>query len=630
MKTINQATRPSARLVPMTGGPGRAAGWGRIACIAAGWAGLYGFLWLYVDPLAWYYSAAPVFSSSREFLTPHLRIPGGLLQWTAAFLGQLSYHTWLGASILLLVAGLLSLGTVWLAAHNGSRSTMLWAVPPLLLTFIASRYVPGLLEVGLAVLMTFICLGLWLARPPRFRIGMVLFSGLCNALFYAAGPFPALVLIVAGALHEIRRERGARLDWFCWLWIAPWLAATFAWCGFDTAGFWTRSGELSTRLAAAGLFALLILPWVERTVLQRLTRKAGALWMPATPRWAAFQADVETRMRHVIRGAAVVLVLGLFVLTLNPEARALRRIHAEAERGNWTAVMKAAASLREMPPAARLRIHRALQHQGRLTSDLFLFPQRFGTDLLGSLMDGLDVCLPLSDTLLDLGHFNLAEHYAHEALEVRGERPEILWRLGWINLLKDRPEAARVFLNRMATVPFHRVRAQHWLRVIDEGTLAGAPEVVEARSRSVTVESAWSHFPTVDLLKMALQSNRNNPAAFDYLVAYYLVTREPEEVLRTLGSQTLADFAVLPRHVTEALLALSAARGSPPVGPGGKPLDAEIVARFTRFREAITVRRPETAEAVTPFAEDFGDTYWFYDVFGQSAKAGPLMRKDQP
>lgn len=614
----------------MGGGPGRAAGVGKMAGVAAGWAGLYAFLWLYVDPLAWYYTAAPVFSTSREFLTPHLRVPGGLLQWTAAYLGQLSYHGWLGALVLLILAGLLSGGTVLLAALDGSRLTMLWAVPPLLLAFLASRYAPGLFEAGLAVLMTFICLGLWLGRPPRFRIGMGLFSVLCIALLYAAGPVPSMVFIVASALHEIRRERGARLDWFCWLWIAPWLAATFAWSGFDPAGFWTRSGELSTRLAAAGLFALLILPWVERVVLHRLTRKAGALWMPATPRWAAFQADVGTRMRRVIKGAAVVLVLGLFVLALNPEARALRQTHAEAERGNWTAVVKAAASLQEMPPAARLRVHRALQHQGRLTSDLFLFTQRFGTDLLASLTDGLDVCLPLSDTLLDLGHVNLAEHYAHEALEVRGERPEILWRLGWINLLKDRPEAARVFLIRMATVPFHGERAQHWLQVIDEGTPAAAPEVVEARSRRVTVESAWSHFPTVDLLKMALQSNRNNPAAFDYLVAYYLATREPEEVLRTLGSQSLADFAVLPRHVTEALLALSAARGSPPVGPGGKPLDPDIVARFTRFREAITMHRPETAEAIASFAKDFGDTYWFYDVFGHSAKAGPLMRKDQP
>jgi hypothetical protein len=72
-----------------------------------------------------------------------------------------------------------------------------------------------------------------------------------------------------------------------------------------------------------------------------------------------------------------------------------------------------------------------------------------------------------SETLLELGQVSEAERLAHEALELEGDRPDLLWVLAQINVLKDRPKAARIFLNALRQVPFQCERAETRPRELD-------------------------------------------------------------------------------------------------------------------------------------------------------------------
>jgi Family of unknown function (DUF6057) len=594
----------------------------RLGSGAALLGSVYLLLWLYVDPVAWYYGSAPVFSTSIEFLETHVEVLGGLLQYGAAFFGQLAYHAWLGAFVLLIMTGLLSLSTAWLTARTSGHLGPLWAFPALIILFEASRYVAGVLELGGGVLLTLGALALWLALPFSSWRRLAIFSALGLALFYLTGPLPSLLFIGAGGLHQIMKRRDTRLLWVYWLWVLAWLVGVATWSGLDPTGLWGRLDSGLTRVAAAALYAFLPLTWFGVIITEKMQSNRDARTPARAPR-----LDVSLPVVQIMVGA---VVLTLFGLSLDPEQRALRRVQSEAERENWSAVLIAAARLRKVPVPARLQINRALYHEGRLTSDLFSFPQRRGSDLLASLMDGLDVCLPLSDTLVELGHVNLAEHYAHEALEVQGERPEILWRLGWINLLKERPEAARVFFNRLAKVPFHRARARRWLRALGQDqALATEPTLLEARSRRVTVDSVERHFSTQELLWQALRSNRHNAMANDYLMAQFLLDRQPEEVLQNIGLLDSGVSRPLPRHLAEALLALSSVRRAPALDIRGREFASEIVGRFARFSHAMAEDPARTAEASATFIQDFGDTYWFYDAFGHSAQAKPLLRKER-
>jgi hypothetical protein len=313
-----------------------------------------------------------------------------------------------------------------------------------------------------------------------------------------------------------------------------------------------------------------------------------------------------------------VVAAAVFVGTFDGERRAWRRIQSAAEWQDWNTVLAAGASLRTLPAPARLQVNRALFHTGRLTDDLFAFPQRREADLLASLMDGLDVCLPLCDTLLELGQVNLAEHYAQEAEEIRGEHPAMLWRLAKINLVKERPRAARVFLNRLRSVPFHRAKAERWLASLDQepgaDSLDGIRQLRAVRVRADTVERV---FPTEPLLGQLLKTNPQNRMAAEYLEAHFLLTGQLEPAVENRRLVERGASHELPRSVVEAVLVFNRRPGSQPVALPGLPGDRAVARQFDRFLEVLgQVADKSTAERT--LAREFGDTYWLYDLVGRN------------
>ena len=66
-----------------------------------------------------------------------------------------------------------------------------------------------------------------------------------------------------------------------------------------------------------------------------------------------------------------------------------------------------------------------------------------------------------------------------------GERPDLLWLLARINVLQDRPQAARVFLNVLRLVPFEWKRATEALRRLEaDPRLSQEAELEEIRARA--------------------------------------------------------------------------------------------------------------------------------------------------
>jgi len=589
-------------------------------------AGVFLFDWLFLDPRARYCASAPVFFFRGDFLQQHLRQPGGPLAYLAALLAQLDYHPVLGALVL---AGLV--GAVWLATGRwrhraGAGSGGVAWLPAYLLVVLAAQYDPPVLEVGGGVLLMVLCLCVWQSWTDRSAVWrVVVFSVFAAALFLFAGPFPGLLFIVTVAVHEavVRRSFPGAVG--CAAALLPWWLAVFVGETNDLPVIVRSWGDAKSVAVIALLHAFFPAAVIGRVLRAKVPWFGGAVGEHRPVASAA--GDRWTWAARVGLGVAAA---AMFVGTFDGERRALRRIQSAAEWQDWNAVLAVGASLRTLPTPARLQVNRALFHTGRLADDLFAFPQRREADLLASLADGLDVCLPLCDTLLELGQVNLAEHYVQEAEYIRGEHPPMLWRLAKINLVKERPRAARVFLNRLRSVPFHRAEAERWLASLDRepggDSLDDLRRLRAVRVRADTVERV---FPTESLLEQLLKANPQNRMAAEYLEAHFLLTGQVEQAVENRRLVERGESRELSRTMMEAVLIFNRRPGNQPVALPELPGEKAAARRFEWFLEALR-QAADKPTAERTLAREFGDTYWFYDVFGRNpGRAGVAANQER-
>jgi hypothetical protein len=191
--------------------------------------------------------------------------------------------------------------------------------------------------------------------------------------------------------------------------------------------------------------------------------------------------------------------------------------------------------------------------------------------------------------------------------------------LAKVNVLKDRPQAARVFLNVLAQIPFQRRCAMTWLRNLEGNPrLTGNPALDALRPLMPTNDLAHAAFPAEGLLVQLLRCNPTNQMAFEYLMTEYLMHGEVDKLVERLGQLDSFKYAAIPRHYEEALLLCQQMKGTPVELPG-RSIRPETVERFRRFTEAMNQRVLDTAEARQAFARDFGDTFWYYYLARRSA-----------
>jgi hypothetical protein len=113
-------------------------------------------------------------------------------------------------------------------------------------------------------------------------------------------------------------------------------------------------------------------------------------------------------------------------------------------------------------------INRALYHTGRLPYEMFSFPQNPQALLLTRQPRPSNLTqLQLCDLFIELGSLNTAEKMAAELLASEGPTGVVLEKLARINVVKDQPQTARVYLNALQKDPIYGARAAAMLQGLD-------------------------------------------------------------------------------------------------------------------------------------------------------------------
>jgi len=604
-----------------------------------------GYLCLAVRPDLVYHCSAPVFETSAAALDEHLSRPAGAIRYASLAMGQLLAWPTAGAAATAgMILGVCLAGGWALSPAGGSarRSGALLAAVPLVAIY--SSYYAGI-EVGLSMLVALAVAGgierLPIRRQP-VRVGAFLLAA--AGTYWLAGS----AMLAFAAIWAIREANARRLlsaaVGLAVAAVVPYLA-THLDVFLGPAEAYTAPVVVYRKatLVAASIILWAWFPLLAaypaavragRRVWVRLRRRVrpsdgqAAGKTPPRPR-----ASRLGRIARAALGTGTIVALGALAAwaSLDTRQRALARIDQLASRRDWPGVLREARRL----PLANVTSHvifdvdRALFHTGRLPEEMFSYAHKvfmpgltlyLGTRYIPS---NALTCLKTSDLLFEWGHVNEAEHFAHEALEVLDNRPALLERQFMVYVAKGQPVAARTFATALAKQPFWAGRARRYLRLLDENR---CPEAL------VEVRQALKHMPRLDsrpwptveqMLGLLLHRDPTNRMALEYLMANYLVRRQPKRVAENIRRLEALGVAEIPRHWEEAILMHAyqlRLKGRPrPIPLGGLRLRPGAQQRLERFLKARASFGPDEVAARKAMAEEFGDSYYYYHLFGMTS-----------
>ncbi|MBN1481023.1 hypothetical protein EH223_01010 [candidate division KSB1 bacterium] len=261
--------------------------------------------------------------------------------------------------------------------------------------------------------------------------------------------------------------------------------------------------------------------------------------------------------------------------------------------------------------------NRALYHLGRLSSDMFSFNQNWRVNGLFLPDEARKFfSIQVSDLYWDMAFLNESEHWAQEDHSNYSFGPRHLQRMATISILKGNTSLATMCLDALAKTILYRDWAYDHKKYIDY------PELVDTNSYFVYLQDMQitknfiitSGYPEHDM-DMLLQINPENVAAFEYLMAYYLLTFRLGEFIAKLQSATCLKEPYFPRHYQEAILVYLHStqwRERESLWDG---IHVKTVAQFNDFTKILRRYNGDAYTAQDELKKKYGHTYWYYSLF---------------
>jgi len=621
----------------------------RVLPLLAQSIGLFAVFYFYVfsriRPGLFYQQKPHVFLLDFRFFRGMVTHPGGVVDYMAAFLSPLLAWDWLGALVMTLLVTVICWGTRGLlAAAAGADGEVVYLLPAVFILMVVGQYIhPIQLCVGLSIAL----LGANVyARLSGCRVGLRLaaFAMASLAVYFVTAGLYLIFACLCGC-HEWRVKRQRWLGVAC---VACAVAVPYAasWWPFDLipseafrglslprVEHWLaipssmpKSVAIHTAALAFPLLAAIFFSWRGRPSSEAISSPKDSSDEPGA------RADGSERRSWRARSAVPLTILLLLVLAdlvaFDSAKRCLLEIESASEQRRWDEVLVWAKELpfpdaRACDPRVLYCINRALYFKGQLLDGMFAYPQVCSTPSLTLIHQDIDTTSNLtpqqcSEIFFDLGRVNESEQMAYEALELCGDRPEILKRLVHIYMIKGEPEAARRFLLLLDRSLLHRGWARQVLSELDSDPAFLGTSLTAYREMAVQRDAVGDAGNLETLLKGLLERNPRNRMALEYLMAHYLLTRQTDKLFANRYRFDGLDYARYPRHVEEALACHLAMTGQENLDLGSRPIRPETWQRFVEFVEAerkSAGNPPATFAALYP---DFHDTYFFSFAFGHN------------
>ena len=591
----------------------------------------YFYVWLEVDTRLIYHGGGaitnlPAFFRGWAFLQEFISYPGGPLEYLSAFLSQFFYIGWVGALVVTLQAWLICACTdYFLKTINAPHFRCVRFIPPILLLITYTRYTYHFgTTLALLVALLFVCLYLRITTKSKM-LGSVIFLILSLILYYFAGG-TYLLFAVLCAIYELLFSRRWRmgLAYLLSAAVIPYIGGVlifsvsiidafsnllpFAWKIYTPEAHKQMATVVCILYVLLPLAALALALWriLVQKKLKEKPRSKILSWYAGTPARKWF---TESCLLFVLAGATT-------FFSHDDTVKALFEVDYYAYHKMWPQVLAAARRC----PRAYVAVHaanRALYHTGRLGFDMFCYPQdRYTLFLTSETLTSRD--WERFDTYLDLGLMNMAEYALTQSLEIFGERPIVLKRLALTNMVKADSGTARIYLGALSKTFFYTDWANNYLAQLEsDPNLSTDKQIQRLRGLMMEKEYGATSFENVGMLSDLLEKNRQNQMAFEYLMACYLLTAQLDKFVQNLSRLDDFDYPKIPRLYEEAILIYQSATDRK-VDLKGRQISLESRQRFERINQTFDRYMRNKQAAFDEMAKDYGNSYFFYYIYGVS------------
>ncbi len=597
----------------------------------------YLYLWLKVDLRLIYHSGEtittfPVFYRTWAFFRELAPYPGGLVEYLSAIVPQSFYIGWAGALVVTLQAWLICVCTDhFLKAINTSSFRWLRFVPPILLLITYTQYTYHFVTT-MALLVALLFVSLYLRVAPKGRLPRLMVFLVLSIILYAIAGGAYLLFAVLCVIYELFFRR-------CWQigLLYSLSAAVISYVEgvliFDVSiveafsELLPFSGKIliyETRRKMIEITYILYLLLPSAALLLGLCRIPAKKKVKKKPRHKSTKPGAKilswyfrsSKIRWVTESCLLLGIAGSIVFHFhNNKLKTMLEADYYAYHKMWPQVLQAF----HRHPNSFFIVHavnRALYHTGRLGSDMFAYPQHPDTLFLTS-KKRFAAFWKKFDVYIDLGVMNLAESALTESLIRLGERPIILKRLAMINMVKADSGAARVYLGALSKTLFHADWANNYLaRLQSDPNLSMDDQIQHLRDMMMETDYGFTNYVPERILLALLQKNRYNRMAFEYLMAWYLLTGQLDKLVQNLDRLDDFNYEGIPIHYEEAILIYEVLTGTK-VDLKGRQISQRTHQRSRGFSSISNrFRSSNEMAAMLATAPYFGDTYFFYYNFG--------------
>ena len=135
----------------------------------------------------------------------------------------------------------------------------------------------------------------------------------------------------------------------------------------------------------------------------------------------------------------------------------------------------------------------------------------------------------------------------------------------------------------------HGRRAKTLLGLLDGTPPAGddwLQQIERVRALRCTDDRVFQTYSEELMLESLLQANPRNKMAFEYLMAFYLVSRRTDKLVENLHRLDDFGYREIPRHYEEAIL-IHANETAQQVALHGRAIRPETIQRFHRFIDRV-------------------------------------------